>query len=155
MASTRLWRFACKLVSHAVFLAFRIKRVSIRARGRVCREVRTTIDRAYALTQSALLELLCGNAEDGARLAAQDAAVCLEQDVAFFLPLSRFLCGAALVEQGRVRRGLSEMLQGLAEQRALSGSFFGDIMLAFIAAAYRAERGNGTRDCGAPTKASS
>jgi DNA-binding winged helix-turn-helix (wHTH) protein/tetratricopeptide (TPR) repeat protein len=93
-------------------------------------------DRASALTQSALLELLCGNAEDGASLAAQDAAVCKDNDVAFFLPLSRFLCGAALVQQGRVRRGLSEMLEGLAEQRAVSGAFFCDIILAFIAAAY-------------------
>jgi tetratricopeptide (TPR) repeat protein len=115
--------------------------------GLVYAECGQPFDRAYALTQSALLELLCGNAEDGASLAAQDATVCKDNDVAFFLPLSRFLCGAALVQQGRVRRGLSEMLQGLAEQRAVSGSFFCDIILAFIAAAYgrAGEWGEGLR----------
>ena len=111
-------------------------RVHLRTGLAYAEECGQPFDRASALTQSALLELFCGNAEDGASLAAQDAAVCKDKDVAFFLPLSRFLCGAALAQQGRVPRGLSEMLQGLAAQRAVSGAFFCDIILAFIAAAY-------------------
>jgi tetratricopeptide (TPR) repeat protein len=85
----------------------------------------------------ALLELLCGNTEDAASLAARDAAVCNDRGVTFVLPFSRFLCGAVLVEQGDVGRGLPEMLQALDEQRAVTGSFFCDFILAFIAAAYR------------------
>ena len=64
------------------------------------------------------------------------AAVCRDHDVAYFQPLSRFLVGAALAGQGDVEAGLPEMVRGLAEQRAGSGAFLGDLMLAFIASAH-------------------
>ena len=92
-------------------------------------------DVAAALFHWARVELLCGNPETAASLAARGAAVCSNHDVGFFLPGSRFLVGAARAERGEVERGLSEMLRELAERRAVNGPFLSDFMLAPIATA--------------------
>jgi adenylate cyclase len=92
-------------------------------------------DRASALFKSAFLELLCGDAAAAADLASRAATVCADNTVPFFLPYCRFLRGAALVQQEDVSEGLAEMLQSLAEQRAASGSFFCDVILAHVATA--------------------
>ena len=83
-------------------------------------------DVAAALFHWARVELLCGNPETAASLAARGAAVCSNHDVGFFLPGSRFLVGAARAERGKVERGLSEMLRELAECRAVNGPFLSD-----------------------------
>jgi predicted ATPase len=93
-------------------------------------------DLASILCHAGFVELVCGNTEAAAGAANRAAAVCRDQDVAYFQPLSRFLVGAALVEQGAVEVGLAEMVRALAEQQAVSGSFLGDVMLAFIASAH-------------------
>jgi adenylate cyclase len=96
---------------------------------------------ASALNHSTILELLCGNAEGGARLAARTAEVAADNSVAMFRPMSRFFGGAALAAHGDPKSGLSEMLAGLTEHRALVGPHVCGIMLGWIAAAYsRAER---------------
>lgn len=76
------------------------------------------------------------NTKAADNLAARSAEICADNDVADFLPISRFLGGAALVERGDVGTGLPLMLQGLAEQRKASGPFLADVMLASIAAAH-------------------
>jgi predicted ATPase len=97
-------------------------------------------DIAAALFQGSRVELLCGHPERAASLAERAETICRDRDVAFFLPGSRFLVGAARVEQGEVDRGLSEMLRELAECRAVNGPFLSDFMLAFIATAYGRNR---------------
>ena len=92
-------------------------------------------DRASALFKSAFLELLCGDAAAAADLASRAATVCADDHIPFFLPYCRFLRGAALVQHGHVSEGLAEMLQSLSEQRAASGSFFCDVILAHVATA--------------------
>jgi DNA-binding winged helix-turn-helix (wHTH) protein/tetratricopeptide (TPR) repeat protein len=91
---------------------------------------------ASGLCQAARIELLCGSTKTAAGQAARAAAVCADNDVAYFLPGSRFLGGAALIEQGDIDGGLPLMLQSLAEQREASGPFLSDFMLASIAVAY-------------------
>ena len=93
-------------------------------------------DLASVLCHAAFVELVCGNTDAATAAAARAAAVCSDQDVAYFQPLSRFLIGAALAEQGDVEGGLPDMVRSLAEQRAVSGNFLGDLMLAFIASAH-------------------
>jgi len=93
-------------------------------------------DLASVLCHAGFVQLVCGNTDAAVGAATRAAAICRDQDVAYFQPLSRFLVGAALAEQGDVEAGLPEMVQGLAEQRAVSGPFFGDVMLAFIASAH-------------------
>lgn len=92
-------------------------------------------DLASVLCHAALVEVVCGNTDAAGAAAARAAAICRDQDVAYFQPLSRFLVGAALAEHGDVDAGLPDMVRGLAEQRAVSGPFLGDLILAFIASA--------------------
>jgi adenylate cyclase len=91
---------------------------------------------ASGLSYLALIHLLSRNTDAVAALAARAVAVAREHDLAFFLPRSRFLGGAARVEHGDVEGGLSEMVESLAAQRAISGRFLVDLMLAFIATAH-------------------
>jgi DNA-binding winged helix-turn-helix (wHTH) protein/predicted ATPase len=93
-------------------------------------------DLASALCHAGFIQLVCGDTGAAASAATRAAAICRDQDVAYFQPLSRFLVGAALVEHGEVDAGRSEMVRALAEQRAVSGPFLGDLMLAFIASAH-------------------
>ena len=85
-----------------------------------------------------LIELFCGNATDAHSHATRVAEVSADKGIAFFAPVGRFLCGAALAQVGEVDRGLTEMQQGLAEQQAVTGWFFCDLMLGFMAAAHGA-----------------
>jgi DNA-binding winged helix-turn-helix (wHTH) protein/tetratricopeptide (TPR) repeat protein len=93
-------------------------------------------DRASVLCHLAFVELLCGHTDAAAATAARAAAIARDQDVAYFQPFSRFLVGAALAAQGDIEAGLPDMVRGLAEQRAISGPFLGDLILAFIASAH-------------------
>src|SRR5262249_48813766 len=97
---------------------------------------RQPFDLASALCHAGFVELVCGNTDATRAAATRAVTVCRDQDVRYFQPLSRFLFGAALAEQGDVAAGLAEMVQSLAEQRAVSGPFLGDVMLAFIASAH-------------------
>jgi DNA-binding winged helix-turn-helix (wHTH) protein len=93
-------------------------------------------DLASALSQLAFVELVSGDTGAAAVAADRAAAVCRDQDVAYFRPLIQFLVGAVRAEQGDVEGGLPEMVRSLAEQRVVSGLFAVDIMLAFIASAH-------------------
>lgn len=94
-----------------------------------------------ALFHSTILEILCGNAEAAARLAARTAKISAQNDVGAFRAVGRFFDGAARVEQGDVDGGLSEMLPALVDHRAVVGAHFCGVMLGFIASSYgRAER---------------
>lgn len=97
---------------------------------------RRPFELASALCHAALIELFCGDTTVAGGLATRAAEVCADNDVADFLPASRFLAGAALVERGSVDTGLPLLLQGLAEQRKVAGRFASDIILASIATAY-------------------
>jgi DNA-binding winged helix-turn-helix (wHTH) protein len=98
-------------------------------------------DLASGFCHSATIELFCGSTAAAADLAMRAATICADKDVAYFRPISRFLSGAALAARGEIDRGLREMLQSLAEQRAANGLYACDVILGFIAAAYgRAER---------------
>jgi len=109
---------------------------------------RRPFELASALCQAAMIELLRGDSTVASNLATRAGEVCAENDLADFRPVSRFLGGAALVEQGDVAAGLPLMLQGLGEQREASGPFLSDVMLASIAAAYgRAGRWNEALRC--------
>src|SRR5262249_30101743 len=98
-------------------------------------ESRHPLSLASALVHSTILELLCGNAEVAARLAARAEDVSTASGVALFRPLSRFVRGAARAQQGDVDTGLSEMLAALAEHRAVTGPHVTTMMLGFVAAA--------------------
>lgn len=102
---------------------------------------RQPLNLASALFHSTILELLCGNAEAAARLAARTAEISAQNDVGAFRPVGRFFGGAARAEQGDVDGGLSEMLPALVDHRAVVGAHFCGVMLGFIASSYgRAER---------------
>ncbi|HEY7205006.1 MAG TPA: AAA family ATPase [Methylomirabilota bacterium] len=94
------------------------------------------LDLASVLCHAGFVELVCGNVDAAAGAAGRAAAVCRSHDVAYFQPLARFLLGAVAAERGDVEGGLPEMVRALAEQRAVSGSFLGDLILAFIASAH-------------------
>jgi DNA-binding winged helix-turn-helix (wHTH) protein/tetratricopeptide (TPR) repeat protein len=91
---------------------------------------------ASALCQSARIDLLCGNAVAGEALAARALAICTDHSVGYFLPMSRFVFGAALVDQGDLAGGLPQMLDGLAAHRETTGAFLSDFTLALIGAAH-------------------
>ena len=91
---------------------------------------------ASALCQSARIDLFCGNAAAGGALAARALAICADHSVGYFLPMSRFLFGAALVDQGDLAGGLPQMLDGLAAHRETTGAFLSDFTLALIGAAH-------------------
>jgi len=93
------------------------------------------LDLASAACQAAWIQLLCGSAAAGADLAARALAICADHPVAYFLPVSRFLLGAALVDQGDLAAGIPQMLDGLAGQRETTGQFLSDFTFASIAAA--------------------
>src|SRR5262249_26206373 len=82
------------------------------------------------------IDLLRGNATAGGALATRALAICIDQSVAYFLPVSRFVTGVALADQGNLSGALPLMLDGLAGNRETSGSFLGDFMLALIATAH-------------------
>jgi DNA-binding winged helix-turn-helix (wHTH) protein/tetratricopeptide (TPR) repeat protein len=90
---------------------------------------------ASALVHSAILELLCRDAEAAAGYAARAANVSAANAIALFRPFSQFFRGAALAEQGDTDGGLSEMLPSLAEHRAITGPHLAPLMLGFVAAA--------------------
>jgi len=94
------------------------------------------LDLASALCQAARIELLCGSAGAAAILAARALTTSTEHDVAYFLPVSRFLLGAVAADQSDVGGGLRQMLMGLAGQRTTTGPFLVDSSLALIAAAH-------------------
>lgn len=100
------------------------------------RQTGVPYDLASAFFFSALLELFCGNPAGAGAWATRAADICTDKGIAFLAPVSRFVCGAVLAEQGDVGRGLVEMQQALAEQQAVTGSFFCGTILAFIAAAH-------------------
>ena len=82
------------------------------------------------------LQLLCGDAAAAANLASRAASVCTDNDIPFFFsPTADSSRGATLAQQGDVVDGLAQLLQSLAEQRAVSGSFFCDVILAYVAIA--------------------
>ena len=91
---------------------------------------------AVALLHSTILELLCGNAEGAANLAARTAKIVAESAVANFRAASRFFRAAAGAERGDVHGGLAEMIPALVEHRETVGPHFHGIMLGFLAAAY-------------------
>ena len=91
---------------------------------------------ASALVHATCLELLCGNVEEAARLAARAATVAADHAVATFRPMSRFFKGAVLAAQGDVEDGLAEMRPALIEHREVLGSLIVDIMLGLVAGAY-------------------
>jgi predicted ATPase len=82
------------------------------------------------------VELLCGNVDAVAGLAARTAKVCADSAIANFGPMSRFFAGAALAVGGDVESGLAEMRPALVEHREVVGSHITGIMLGFMASAY-------------------
>jgi DNA-binding winged helix-turn-helix (wHTH) protein/tetratricopeptide (TPR) repeat protein len=97
---------------------------------------RRPFELASALCHTAMIELLRGDTTVAGNLAARATELCADHDIADFLPISRFLLGAAVAERADIEAGLALMLQGLADQRKAMGPFASDIMLASIAAAY-------------------
>ncbi len=93
-------------------------------------------DQASALAQAALVELLCGDAEEASTLATRGEQICQANEVAFILPLSRVLRGAAEVRVGDARSALARMIDGLRLQQQLNGSFFCHVILGLIADAH-------------------
>src|SRR5262245_14217452 len=79
--------------------------------------------------------LPCSSTAAAADLSARAGSVCADNDIPFFLPYCRFLRSAALAQDGDTPGGLAGMLESLAEQQAVNGSFFCDVILAFIAIA--------------------
>lgn len=96
-------------------------------------ETNEPFDRASALVMAALADLWCGSAAEALEQADAAMTICRETDIAFFAPVSRFLCGAARVQRGEIAAGLAEMLPSLAEQRTTTGPFFCDVILTAIA----------------------
>jgi hypothetical protein len=91
---------------------------------------------ASALLHATMVELLCGNVDAVAGLAARTAKVCADSAIANFGPMSRFFAGAALAVGGDVESGLAEMRPALVEHREVVGSHITGIMLGFMASAY-------------------
>ena len=93
-------------------------------------------DLASIVSHSAVLALLCGDTDRAGRLAARALALCADQQLAEFVGSSRLVRGASLADQGDARGGVTEMEQGLTEQRGTAGTFFCDVILAFLALGY-------------------
>ncbi len=91
---------------------------------------------AGSVCQSGLLELLCGDVERAGLLAARALALCADNRVAYFVGPAQLVQGASLAEQGDLAGGIAEMRRSLMGQQATSGSFFCDVILAFLAAAH-------------------
>ena len=102
---------------------------------------------ASALCHAAFVELVCGGLETAASLAARAHTLSAENDLAYFLAISRAILGAVAAERGDVVGGLDQILAGLAGLREAGGTLLADIQLAWAAAAYgRAGRwGEGIR----------
>ena len=89
-----------------------------------------------ALFHWTILQLLCGDAEAAARLAARMAEVSAENALVLFHLVGRFLVGAALAARGDAESGLSQMLPAMVEHREFGGSHVCGLMLGFVATAY-------------------
>src|SRR5262245_59888334 len=74
-------------------------------------------EQASTLCHSGFVEFLCGSVATAAELADRARAISANNDLAYFLNLSRALLGAVAVEQGDAAGGLSEMRAALAGQR--------------------------------------
>ena len=83
-----------------------------------------------------MVELLCGDGDAAAGLAARTARVCADHAIANFGPMSRVLRRRRPRGAGDVEGGLAEMLPALVEHREVVGSHITDLMLGWIATAY-------------------
>ncbi|HYB41020.1 MAG TPA: AAA family ATPase [Candidatus Methylomirabilis sp.] len=97
---------------------------------------RRPFDLAASLSHVAGVELFCGNMEAVAEAAARAAEVCAAQEIVAFRGMSRFFQGAALAERGEIDAGISQMIDGMAEQRAATGAALFDVQLALVATAH-------------------
>src|SRR5262249_46375355 len=95
-------------------------------------------DQASTLCHSAFVELQCGSVATAAALPDRARVISANNDIAYFLNLSRALLGVVLVEQGDAAAGLSEMQAALTGQRELGGDLLFDLQLAWIAGAHGA-----------------
>ena len=90
-------------------------------------------DLASIVSQSALVALLCGDTDRAGHLAARALSLSTDHQLAEFVGPSRMVGGASLADRGNARGGVTEMEQGLTEQRGTAGTFFCDVILAFLA----------------------
>lgn len=93
-------------------------------------------DRASAACFAGWIDLLRGDLAAAGVLARQAASVCAERDIAFLAPVSHYLKGAVLASGGEVAAGVAEMEESLAEQQAVTGTFFCDVIVASLAEAF-------------------
>ena len=96
-------------------------------------QLRRPTDLASIVSQSAVLALLCGDRDKAAHLAARALSLCADHRLAEFVGPSRVVRGASLADRGNARGGVAEMEQALTEQRGTAGTFFCDVILAFLA----------------------
>jgi DNA-binding winged helix-turn-helix (wHTH) protein/predicted ATPase len=95
-------------------------------------QLRRPTDVASIVSHSAVLALLCGDTDRAGRLATRALSLCADHQLAEFLGPSRLVWGASLADRGDARGGVTEMEQGLTEQRGTAGTFFCDVILAFL-----------------------
>ena len=92
-------------------------------------------DLASMLCHSGFVELQCGSLETTAAFAERARAISADNDIAFFLPLSRSLLGAVAAAGGDAAGGAAEIIAALATQREIGGVLLTDFQLASIARA--------------------
>jgi DNA-binding winged helix-turn-helix (wHTH) protein len=93
-------------------------------------------DLAASVCQSAALSLFSRDSQSAALEARRALAVCAEHHIANFIGPSRLILGSSLAAEGDLDAGISEMERSLIDQRATSGAFFCDVILASLASAY-------------------
>ncbi|HVN87638.1 MAG TPA: AAA family ATPase [Candidatus Binatia bacterium] len=92
---------------------------------------------AAALCAAAFVALACRDAARALELANRASTLCLDKGVAFFQPMSDFLRGAALAEQGNANDALRQMEHSFVAQQAGIGRLMCGVMDAYIADTHR------------------
>jgi predicted ATPase len=92
---------------------------------------------AYALTFSAMVHEFCGRTGTVHTQSESVVAFSTEQGLPYWLAFAEMLHGAALVAQGQISEGKSQINQGLANYRATGATLGSSYFLALLADAYR------------------
>jgi len=113
-------------------------RAQLRARAAVAsaRNLGHVFTLAAALTQAALVELLCGNAPAGRQLADEAVSLSATHGFAFWHAVSSVLRGWASVQTRWVPEGIAQIDAALLAMQATNTRFFSAFAYAFLAGGY-------------------
>ncbi len=103
----------------------------------LARELSHPLTSAYALSAATIVYVNLMEPQNVQNCAKEAIALCKEYGIPFFLHWSKLNQGAALVQQGQVEEGITQMSQGLFEFRAMGAGAAIPSFLANLANGYK------------------